>query len=130
MGRDNPLELYGPEGVTSMAAHVVAACEADIRYRVDGLEPANDQGWRVNAHEIGGGAVYGGRPKRPSSTRHARSTAATSFWLTIWTYTEGAAAIRSLDSRRRPADNFRPLRASGSPPNTGDVAQMVRAADS
>jgi ribonuclease Z len=32
--------------------------DADIRYRVDGLEPANDQGWRVNAHEIESGLIY------------------------------------------------------------------------
>ena len=35
-----------------------AAYEADIRYRVDGLEPANDAGWRVNAHEIDEGTIY------------------------------------------------------------------------
>jgi len=58
MGRDEPLELYGPEGVADMADHVVKAYEADIRYRVDGLEPANDFGWRVNAHEIDGGMIF------------------------------------------------------------------------
>jgi len=58
MGRDKPLELYGPQGIARMAEHVLAAYEADIRYRVDGLEPANDQGWRVNAHEIDEGLVY------------------------------------------------------------------------
>jgi ribonuclease Z len=58
MGRDAPLELYGPKGVADMASHVLQAYEADIRYRVDGLEPANDLGWRVNAHEIDGGAIF------------------------------------------------------------------------
>ncbi len=58
MGRDAPLELYGPEGVAKMANHVLKAYEADIRYRVDGLEPANDLGWRVNAHEIDGGMIF------------------------------------------------------------------------
>ena len=58
MGRDAPLELYGPEGIAAMADHVIKAYEADIRYRVDGLEPANDQGWRINAHEIEEGVVY------------------------------------------------------------------------
>jgi len=58
MGRDAPLELYGPEGVADMADHVLKAYEADIRYRVDGLEPANDYGWRVNAHEIDGGVIF------------------------------------------------------------------------
>jgi ribonuclease Z len=58
MGRDAPLELYGPEGISSMADHVLKAYEADIRYRVDGLEPANDYGWRVNSHEIVGGVIF------------------------------------------------------------------------
>jgi ribonuclease Z len=58
LGRDRPLELYGPAGVASMARHIVAAYDADIRYRVDGLEPANDRGWRINAHELDDGLVY------------------------------------------------------------------------
>jgi len=58
MGRDKPLELYGPNGTADMADHVLKAYEADIRYRIDGLEGANDQGWRVNVHEIDGGVVY------------------------------------------------------------------------
>jgi ribonuclease Z len=58
MGRDEPLQLFGPEGVASMAEHVLKAYEADIRYRVDGLEPANDFGWRVTAHEIDEGVIF------------------------------------------------------------------------
>ena len=57
-GRDAPLELYGPEGIADMAEHVLKAYNADIRYRIDGLEPANDQGWRVNAHTLDEGVVY------------------------------------------------------------------------
>ncbi len=57
-GRDVPLELYGPEGVGDMAEHVLKAYDADIRYRIDGLEPANDQGWRVNTHTLDDGVVY------------------------------------------------------------------------
>ena len=57
-GRDEPLELYGPDGITDMADHILKAYEADIRYRLDGLEPANDQGWRVNAHTLDDGVVY------------------------------------------------------------------------
>ena len=58
MGRDEPLELYGPEGVADMAEHVLKAYDADIRYRIDGLEPANEQGWRVNTHTLDDGVVY------------------------------------------------------------------------
>lgn len=56
--RDRPLELFGPEGTKSMAAHILKAYDADIKYRLYGLEPANDQGWRVNAHEISEGLVF------------------------------------------------------------------------
>jgi ribonuclease Z len=58
MGRDEPLELYGPEGVEDMAEHVLKAYDADIRYRIDGLEPANELGWRVNTHTLDDGVVY------------------------------------------------------------------------
>lgn len=58
MGRDRPLEIYGPEGVSQMCAHVLKAYQDDIKYRVYGLEPANNQGWRVNAHEITEGVIY------------------------------------------------------------------------
>ena len=52
MGRDEPLEVYGPEGIGSMTEHILMAYREDIRYRVYGDEPANNQGWRVNWHEI------------------------------------------------------------------------------
>ncbi len=58
LGRDEPLELYGPEGVADMAEHILKAYDADIRYRIDGLEPANELGWRVNAHTLDDGVVY------------------------------------------------------------------------
>jgi len=57
-GRDAPLELYGPEGIEDMASHVLKAYDADIRYRTEGLEPANEQGWRVNTHTLDDGVVY------------------------------------------------------------------------
>lgn len=57
-GRDAPLELYGPEGVADMAKYILKAYDADIRYRIDGLEPANELGWRVNAHTLDDGVVY------------------------------------------------------------------------
>ena len=58
MGRDEPLEVYGPEGIVEMTENILKAYQEDIRYRLYGLEPANDRGWRVNAHEIREGAVY------------------------------------------------------------------------
>jgi ribonuclease BN (tRNA processing enzyme) len=56
--RDVPLEVYGPPGTKAMIEHLLAAYNADIRNRVDGLEPANDSGWRVNVHEITPGVVF------------------------------------------------------------------------
>lgn len=58
MGRDEPLEVYGPEGIVEMTANLLKAYDADIKYRLYGLEPANNQGWRVNAHTIKQGIVY------------------------------------------------------------------------
>ena len=52
MGRDAPLEVYGPEGLRNMTDHILEAYCEDIRYRLYGMEPANNEGWRVNAHEI------------------------------------------------------------------------------
>ncbi len=52
MGRDKPLKIIGPEGVKNMTTKVLEAYQEDIRYRLYGLEPANNQGWRVEAHEI------------------------------------------------------------------------------
>jgi len=58
MGRDEPLEVYGPEGIVKMTEHILKAYQADIQYRLYGLEPANNLGWRVNAHEIKEGIFY------------------------------------------------------------------------
>ena len=56
--RAQPLELYGPDGIEEMAAHVLEAYRADIDYRVNGLEPANNEGWRVNTHPVEEGVVF------------------------------------------------------------------------
>lgn len=56
--RAQPLELYGPDGIEEMASHVLEAYRADIDYRVNGLEPANNEGWRVNTHTVEEGVVF------------------------------------------------------------------------
>jgi ribonuclease Z len=58
MERDEPLEVFGPEGIIEMTAHILKAYDHDIKYRLYGLEPANNQGWRVNAHTVKEGIVY------------------------------------------------------------------------
>jgi ribonuclease Z len=52
MGRNEPLEVWGPEGIEKMTSHILEAYREDIMYRVYGDEPGNDLGWRVNCHEI------------------------------------------------------------------------------
>jgi len=58
MDRNEPLEVYGPEGILEMTQNIIEAYGEDIRYRVYGLEPTNNQGWRVNAHVVKEGMVY------------------------------------------------------------------------
>lgn len=57
-GRDEPLEVYGPEGIVEMTQHILAAYGEDIRYRLYSNQPANNQGWRVNAHSVEEGAIF------------------------------------------------------------------------
>ncbi len=59
MGRDKPLEVYGPKGTKKLTNYILKAYDADIRYRLEGEEPANDIGWRVNSHEFSTeGVIY------------------------------------------------------------------------
>jgi ribonuclease BN (tRNA processing enzyme) len=56
--RDEPLHVYGPPGLGEMTEHLLAAYRQDIRERIEGLEPANERGYRTVAHEIEPGEVY------------------------------------------------------------------------
>ena len=56
--RAEALEVYGPPGLQAMTDHVLAAYGADIKERLGGLEPANETGWRVEAHDVEPGVVY------------------------------------------------------------------------
>lgn len=58
LGRDVPLEVYGPRGLQHMTHHLVRAYEQDIRERLEGLEPANTIGYQVNVREIEAGVCY------------------------------------------------------------------------
>lgn len=57
-GRREPLEVYGPKGLTEMTRHIMAAYEVDVNERVLGLEPAERSSYIVNTHEITVGRVY------------------------------------------------------------------------
>lgn len=52
MGRDEPLRVWGPEGLKKMTSSLLEAYSEDIKYRIYGDEPGNNTGWRVETHEI------------------------------------------------------------------------------
>jgi ribonuclease BN (tRNA processing enzyme) len=56
--RERPLEVHGPAGTGEMLGHLMAAYEADIRRRIDGLQPQNATGWRAVPHIVTPGVVY------------------------------------------------------------------------
>ena len=58
LGREEPLEAFGPPGLGEMTDHILQAYEQDIRIRLNGLEQANPTGYKVNVHEIAPGPVY------------------------------------------------------------------------
>lgn len=58
MGRQVPLEVYGPKGIKHMTEHILSAYQEDVAIRRDGMERASADGWKVNAHEIKPGVVY------------------------------------------------------------------------
>lgn len=58
MGRNRPLEVYGPKGLKSMTAHILAAYAEDISIRRDGMEKESAEGIKVIAHEIKAGVIY------------------------------------------------------------------------
>jgi len=58
LGRNSPLEVYGPPGIKEMTNHILQAYEKDIYVRFNGLEPVTPVSYEVNAHEILPGYVY------------------------------------------------------------------------
>ena len=58
LGRQDSLRVCGPSGLKRMTDHVLCAYKEDVRERLDGLEPANRTGYRVDAFEVGPGIVF------------------------------------------------------------------------
>jgi ribonuclease BN (tRNA processing enzyme) len=58
VGREKPLEAYGPHGLSAMTDHIMAAWKEDIDIRTDGLEHESPKGLVVHVHEIAPGVVY------------------------------------------------------------------------
>jgi ribonuclease BN (tRNA processing enzyme) len=58
MGRDAPLNVYGPKGITAMTEHVLEAWQVDVDGRINGLGDHDPVGCKVNAREITAGVVH------------------------------------------------------------------------
>ena len=61
VGRQEPLEVYGPRGIKAMSAHILEAYSADFEARTKDetmARGASRGGHQVNAHEINAGVVY------------------------------------------------------------------------
>src|SRR5262245_50759213 len=58
MGRREPLAVYGPKGIKAMTEHVLKAWQIDTETRINGVDPKNSTGCKVNAHEIVPGEIY------------------------------------------------------------------------
>lgn len=57
LGRKEPLKVWGPKGLRTMTDHLHAAYGRDLQERLQGKEPANPQGWRVDVKEIEAGIL-------------------------------------------------------------------------
>lgn len=62
VGREGPVNAYGPKGLDAMTRSVLDAWQEDIRIRNEGLErhfpEHNTTGYQVSSHEIEPGVVY------------------------------------------------------------------------
>jgi len=58
LGREKPLKVWGPKGTSRMANHLLEAYSEDINNRLNGIEPANKTGYKVNVTEYKEGLVY------------------------------------------------------------------------
>lgn len=58
LGRNNPLRLFGPEGLDKMCHHMTQAFDLDIHERIHGLEKANVNGYQTQVTHIKEGIIY------------------------------------------------------------------------
>jgi ribonuclease BN (tRNA processing enzyme) len=58
LGREKPLEVYGPPGTADMTRHILAAYAMDHDARVCGFEPVNPDAYGAVCHEVEPGLVY------------------------------------------------------------------------
>lgn len=76
-GRERPVDVYGPQGLTHFVGATLDAYREDIRVRISDPGGPSADGWRAVTHEVGAGEVF--RDARitvrafavPHSTSHA-----------------------------------------------------------
>jgi ribonuclease BN (tRNA processing enzyme) len=56
--REVPLRVRGPAGTREMAEHLALAYRQDVQVRLDGMEPANTTGFRVEPEDVNPGVVF------------------------------------------------------------------------
>lgn len=58
LGREEPLQIYGPKGVEDLVNHTLLAYQGDIKLRAEGTQPSNDTGWKAEVFEITPGIIF------------------------------------------------------------------------
>ena len=58
LGRDGPVDVFGPPGLLDMTAHVLAAWKVDIENRLHGIDRLPKLGCTITAHEFEAGIAY------------------------------------------------------------------------
>ncbi len=58
LGRDAPLEAWGPVGLQEMTTDILHAWRKDVDVRIHGREGAHATGARVEVHEVSPGVIY------------------------------------------------------------------------
>ncbi len=58
LGRDKPFFVYGPKGTKNLTSKILEAYKDDIDNRLDGLEPIDKEGYKIEALEFDEGLVY------------------------------------------------------------------------
>jgi len=58
LDRTTPLQIWGPPGTKNLASHIEQAYAADLKIRLEGAEPAFENGWQTSVIETTGGFVF------------------------------------------------------------------------
>jgi ribonuclease BN (tRNA processing enzyme) len=58
LGRNEPLNIFGPTGTKDMVTNITKAYQRDIEVRLSGLQPANENGYKANVTEFEQGLIF------------------------------------------------------------------------